>query len=268
MGPDSIALKSSEKDIFGWTPLHYAVTKGNPEQVKESKSLPILADMAGRTPVHYAAKRESHSILQALLGTEKKQREQGRDAVNEVDREGMLPLHLAAQSRNAVEIVNLLLPYTNDINLRDRWGRTTLYLAAENGPRNIVEILLGKNENDQKAKIDIECDERLQRRTALHVAAASRRHYILTELAGKDGRGLKWKDSDQKTALELAAANGCKLSIMALVQAFRNKDGSVSEAPAPEKEPKLHGSRQEITGQDGSRRRKSVFTENKLACRS
>lgn len=247
MGSESTALKSSEKDVFGWTSLHYAVTIEKPEQVRESKSLPILADMAGRTPVHYAAKCENHSILQALLGTEKIQREQGRDAANEIEREGMLPLHLAAQSANAVEIVELLLPYTNDINLRDKWGRTALYLAAENGSNNIVKALLGENENDPKAKIDIECDDRLKRRTALHIAAASRHHNILTVLAGKDGRGLNWKDSDQKTALELAAENGCELSIKALVQAFKNNDGSVSEAPAPEKEPKLNVSRQEIS---------------------
>lgn len=108
-----IALKSLEKDIFGWTPLHYAVTTGKLEQVKDSKSLPILADMAGRTPVHYAAKCNSHLILRALLGTEKMQKEQGRDAANEVESEGMLPLHFAAQSGGAAEIVELLLPYTN-----------------------------------------------------------------------------------------------------------------------------------------------------------
>lgn len=132
------ALKSLEKDIFGWTPLHYAVTTRKLEQIKESKSLPILADMAGRTPIHYAAQRESHLILQALLGTEKIQKEQGRDAANEVKREGMLPLHLATQSGNAMEIVKLLLQYTNEINLRDRWGRTALYLAAENGSIDTV----------------------------------------------------------------------------------------------------------------------------------
>lgn len=247
MGSNSTALKSSEKDVFGWTPLHYAVTIGKQEQVKESKSLPILADMVGRTPVHYAAKCESHSVLQALLGTKNTQREQGRDAANEVEGKGMLPLHLAAQSGSAGEIVKLLLSYTNDINFRDKWGRTALYLAAENGSENIVEILLGKNEDDQKAKIDIECDDRLKRRTALHVAAASRHHNILSLLAGKDGRRLNWKGSDQKTALELAAANGCELSIKALVQVFGNRDGLVSEAPAPEKERELHGNWQEMS---------------------
>lgn len=69
-------------------------------------------------------------------------------------------MHLAAQSGNAVEIVKLLLQYTDEINLRDRWGRTALYLAAENGSIDIVKILLENNENNPKAKIDIECDNR------------------------------------------------------------------------------------------------------------
>ncbi|MCJ1342203.1 hypothetical protein MMC31_000383 [Peltigera leucophlebia] len=246
------ALKSSEKDIFGWTPLHYAVITGNIEQIKESKSLPILADMAGRTPVHYAAQRKSHLVLQALLGTEKTPKEEGRNAANEVEREGMLPLHLAAQSGKVVEIVSLLLPYTDEINLRDKWGRTALYLAAENGSLDIIKVLLGNDKNNPEAKIDIECNDRLQRRTALHAAAASKHHNILTMLAGKDGRGLNWKDSDQKTALELAVANDCELSIVALVEAFGIRDSSASEASGPEKEKKLQWSQLERPEQDWS----------------
>lgn len=169
----STGLKSSEKDIFGWTPLHYAVITGNRTQIVESKVLPILADMAGRTPVHYAAKSGDYEILENLLGAEIGKK---KDAANKLEREGMLPLHLAAQSGNAVEIVKFLLPYTNDVNLRDKWGRTALYLVAENGCRDIVEILLGKNKNDVKADISIICDDRLQRRTALHAATTSRHH--------------------------------------------------------------------------------------------
>lgn len=258
------ALKSSEKDIFGWTPLHYAVTTGKLEQIKESKSLPILADMASRTPVHYAAQRESHLILQALLGTEKIQKEQGRDAANKAKREGMPPLHLTAQPGK----VKLLLQYTDEINLRDRWGRTALYLAAENGSIDIVKVLLGDNENNPKAKIDIECNNRLQRRTALHAASASRHHSILTLLAGKNGRGLSWKDSDQKTALELAVANDCELSIMALVKVFGNRESLALEAPAPKKETKLQWSRLDRPEQDWSTSRKSTFKEDKIAAAS
>ena len=211
----STGLKSSEKDIFGWTPLHYAVITGDRKQIVESKVLSILADMAGRTPVHYATKRGDYEILENLLGAEIGKK---KDTANKIEREGMLPLHLAAQSGNFVEIVKLLLPYTNDVNLRDKWGRTALYLVAENRCRDIVEILLGKNNNDAKAEISIICDDRLQRRTALHAATTSRHHNILAMLAGKDGVGLKWKDLDQKTALELAVANDCELSVSALVR--------------------------------------------------
>lgn len=170
--------------------LHFI--RGNRNQVIASKSLPILADMAGRTPVHYAAKI-GHEILENLFGAEIDKK---KNAVNKIEREGMLPLHLAAQSGNAVEVVKILLPYTNEVNVRDKWGRTALYLVAENGSRDIVEILLGKNGNNPKAEINIECEDRLQRRTALHAAATSRLRNILAMLAGKDGKGLKLKDLD------------------------------------------------------------------------
>lgn len=163
--------------------LHFI--RGNRNQVIASKSLPILADMAGRTPVQYAAKI-GHEILENLFGAEIDKK---KNALNKIEREGMLPLHLAAQSGNAVEVVKILLPYTNEVNLRDKWGRTALYLVAENGSRDIVEILLGKNGNNPKAEIH-------QQRTALHAAATSRLRNILAMLAGKDGKGLKLKDLD------------------------------------------------------------------------
>ena len=217
----STGLKSSESDVFGWTPLHYAVTTGKRKQVIDSRYLPILADMAGRTPVHYAAKCGDHEILENLLGMEIDKK---KDAANKIEREGMLPLHLAAQSGHAIGVVKLLLPYTNEINLKDKWGRTALYLAAENGSREIVEILLGKNGNNPQAEINIKCDDRLQQRTALHAAVASKHNSILAILAGMDGRGLNWKDLDQKTALELAVENDCELCIAALVKVFESQD--------------------------------------------
>lgn len=177
-------------------------------------------------------------------------------------------MHLAAQSGNAVEIVKLLLQYTDEINLRDRWGRTALYLAAENGSIDIVKILLEDNENNPKAKIDIECDNRLQRRTALHAASASRHHSILTLLAGKNGRGLSWKDSDQRTAFELAVANDCELSIMAIVKVFGNRESLALEAPAPKKETKLQWSGLDRPEQDWSTSRKSTFKEDEIAAAS
>ena len=254
----STGLKSSERDIFGWTPLHYAVTTGKRNQVIVSKSIPILADMAGRNPVHHAARCGDHEILEILLGTKIDKK---NDAANKVESKGMLPLHLAAQSKNAVEVAKLLLPYTDDINLRDKWGRTALYLAAENGSRGIVGVLVGEYGDDPKAEINIECDYKLQRRTALHAAVASRHHSILAMIAGKDGRGLKWKDSDQKTALELAVANDCELSIAALVKVFESTHVSALEAHAPKRETALPSVGLEVPVPERARRQKSTPIE-------
>ena len=254
----STGLKSSERDIFGWTPLHYAVTTGKRNQVYASKSLPILADMVGRNPVHHAARCGDHEILVVLLGT---RIDKKKDAANKVESKGMLPLHLAAQSENAVEVAKLLLPYTDDINLRDRWGRTALYLAAEKGSRGIVGVLVGEDGDDPKAEINIECDHKLQRRTALHAAVACRHHSILAILAGKDGRGLKWKDLNQKTALELAVENDCELSLAALVKVFESTHVSALEAHAPKRETALPSAWLEVPGPERARRRKSTLIE-------
>lgn len=54
------------------------------------------------------------------------QKEQGRDAANEVESEGMLPLHFAAQSGGAAEIVELLLPYTNFYQPQGQMGENAL----------------------------------------------------------------------------------------------------------------------------------------------
>lgn len=114
-----------------------------------------------------------------------------------------------------------------------------MYLTVENRSNNIIKILLKKNKNDPKAKIDIKCNNWLQQRTALHIAAASRHYSILNLLACKDDRGLNWKDFDHKTALELVATNGYKLVIIKLVQAFGKKNGLVSKAFVSEKESEI-----------------------------
>lgn len=93
-------------------------------------------------------------------------------------------------------------------------------MAAGNGSREIVEILLEMNGNNPRADISIKCDDRLHQRTALHAAVASKHHSILAKLAGIDGMELNWKDLELKTALELAVENDCKLSIAALVKVF------------------------------------------------
>lgn len=129
----STGLKSSERDIFGWTPLHYAVTTGNQNLVIESRSLPILADMAGRTPVHYAAKCGDHKILENLLGMEIDKK---KDAANKIEREGMLPLHLAAQSGNAMGVVKLL-PYKSTLGINGEEQPYTWRLGM--GPEKLLK---------------------------------------------------------------------------------------------------------------------------------
>ena len=46
--------------------------------------------------------------------------DQKKDAANKVKSKKMLPLYLTAQLENAVKVAKLLLPYINNINLRDR----------------------------------------------------------------------------------------------------------------------------------------------------
>ena len=54
---------------------------------------------------------------------------------------GEEPLLISAAGAGAVKTTRLLLAYGADVHLRDKWGRTALMLARENGYQKIIALL-------------------------------------------------------------------------------------------------------------------------------
>src|SRR5437762_2253717 len=63
------------------------------------------------------------------------------DLVNAKDEDGLMPLHCAAEE-GSKEMMELLLAYKADVNAEDDEGGTPLHWAADGGHKEIVELLL------------------------------------------------------------------------------------------------------------------------------
>lgn len=151
--------------------------------------------------------------------------------VSEVDNDGRVPLHLAAQEghlqvvkilaehgslvdkkshdgktalraaaiENHKECVEYLHSVGADIDYRDADGRSTLYVLALENKYEVARLLLEKG-----AKVDLVDHEG---RTALHVAAWQG-HYEMVEVLCQHKATIDAVDNDNRTALQSAAWQG------------------------------------------------------------
>ncbi|KAF7548810.1 hypothetical protein G7Z17_g6804 [Cylindrodendrum hubeiense] len=123
------------------TALYNAVVKGRTKVVKELLKLkkgganPNIANNRGRTPLHSAASRGYHIILENLLFM---------DDINVSPKDiqfGYTPLHHAC-SKDHRDVVKTLLEYGAEVNARSMKNWTPLHIAAKRGNAEIVEELL------------------------------------------------------------------------------------------------------------------------------
>jgi len=115
------------QDNSGYTPLHYAYIEKNNEieELLLSKGADIDAAEFGWTALMFAAREGRKEMVELFIN-------KGAN-IEAVNNDGYTALHLAVR-----DIVKLLL---------DNDGRTALMYAAEQGHKEIIEILLLKGAN-------------------------------------------------------------------------------------------------------------------------
>ena len=138
----------SEQDRLGQ--LYNAITYEDVPKAKAALAAGVDWANDGRTDhqystLHFAAGHTSSNgveILRLLLAS--------KADVNAKAEYRQTPLHLAAQSSNAVAL-KLLIDHGADVNAQRRDRKTPLHLAASNGHIEIVKILMA-NKADVKVK--------------------------------------------------------------------------------------------------------------------
>lgn len=180
-----------------------------------------------RTVLHQAAKAKTDKCFSYLLGTQAKEYLSAREkkhgftplleAINNealtyakllldhnastevVSKEGMTPLHLAAQKGDPG--LCSLLSSKKKVNMKNNDGQTPLHLAAMNGHKDACMVLL------MTKGIEV-MDKDRNNDTALHLAAKKGREQVLKLIMKVKGVKANQKNDDSSTALHLAAYNG------------------------------------------------------------
>ena len=96
------------------------------------------AEITGTTALAISILRADRRFFHLMI--------QRRALVNMRDRQGLSPLHWAAQGAHVDFCLELLRCHAS-INACDQEGRTPLFLAAEQGHRHVVEVLLVRGAN-------------------------------------------------------------------------------------------------------------------------
>jgi transglutaminase-like putative cysteine protease len=150
-------------DLYGWTPLHFAVEAGQIDVVEYLIAARVadvgVENRQGLTPLDIAARRNHKEVVKLLidngadvslhvathlgdLARAKSLIEEGA-GVNAEDFGGETPLHIAA-AKGHKEIAELLIAKGADVNAKNNWGETPLHTSAAKGHKEIVEYLVGK----------------------------------------------------------------------------------------------------------------------------
>ncbi|XP_064614548.1 ankyrin repeat and SOCS box protein 14-like [Liolophura sinensis] len=129
-------LGQTESNQFKQNALMVASKKGHAAIVNRLLDAVECSDRFGYTPLMYAVVEGHIDVVKLLL-------ERGCDPLSRRWSAKDTALHFAA-SYGHVEITALLLEYISDPDIPDCIGITPLYLAAEEGHLNVVEILAPK----------------------------------------------------------------------------------------------------------------------------
>lgn len=143
-------------------------------------------------PLHIAFSKNYISIAKELIIAGAK--------IGNLNTNGETELHMAARIKDGVSIIEILINKGLDINARNMGGGTPILVAAYNNNKNSVDLLLKSNAN-----IDILDNHG---RHVWHYAAVSGSLEVMEVIRAKVPVDVKTKNTEQHTALWLAADQG------------------------------------------------------------
>ncbi|KAI5797870.1 ankyrin repeat-containing domain protein [Peziza echinospora] len=149
---------ATARDTFGWSLLHYAVVfrEGDVELLTEllqRGAEPNATDLAGRTPLHYALRLTAADEDEMNSGRHRKHTHERLEAtiralivggadINLCSRDGMAPLHYAAQNAWTTRAaITILLEAGAERNVRDAMRRTPLHWCVYSGNHTAFKTL-------------------------------------------------------------------------------------------------------------------------------
>ena len=156
----------------GETPLQLAVKQNNTETVTtllNRKANPHSLNNKHQNALHIATKNGFSNLVDRLIETE-----ESIALINTQDNDGSTPLHLAAQNNN-IEPVKTLLPYTYNLDLRDREDMSWLDYIAQNGHFANFHLLTENYLKHDKISLD----------TATHAIALNIWQHVITPYLNK-----------------------------------------------------------------------------------
>ena len=134
------------RDFRGMTSLQHLFHSDNEEMIQlllQSQAEVNAQDLDGRTTLSTATEVGNHVMVRLLL-------EDPRISIDLADKNGITPLHLAAAFKR-VDIIEMLIQASADVDAHDYLNSTPLHYAAYGGTPEIVTQLLEAGANDKLA---------------------------------------------------------------------------------------------------------------------
>lgn len=188
--PDTEGLLSAKENIYGFTPLHEAISNEALTCAKlllEHGASTLEKCNEEMTPLHLAAKQGDPGLC-SLLSFDK-------EKVNVKNKDNQTPLHVAAMHgcRDACKV--LLKTKGMKISARDKNGHTALHLAAAKGHPQVLKLIIKKVSHAEK-------DD--DGSTALHLAARNNHLECCECVLEASRRLIRVVDGNDKLALDIA----------------------------------------------------------------
>lgn len=232
----------SAKDFKGRQPLHVAAAEGCKESVEillDYGADPNETDSAGYTPLHIAAELGNYDLIRPLIyynadiNLRNNDGKTPRDLAQANGDRRMLSLFRtsvtgefdrAMKEGDAKGVERLIATNRALVNWR-QGGRTALHVAAENGNRQLVELLLGYGAN-------VALSESVgNQSTPLHLAAA-KGHQAIVELLLMMGANPAALDAEKRTPADVAEQSG-HAEVAAAIRKYAEKTSVEETSAAP-----------------------------------